>query len=265
MVKRGTGGQRGKDSIRDSAAWKGLLSERDPPKLLARFDAVIGQLSAADVDVLLAIAASADAHERQRALAVLGKLAQGRDARLGEPQRKDVIRELARAAEAEYPRNILGSTAFTYLHATEPALAQKTLTQVNVHELDDTQREEVVRALTRYVSPAAETGLRQLMDLGGRAGAAARSVLEGRNLLGVEAIEGLADRWRKTRSPDLLHELYLRYVTNQVGMGKVADLVKLLGPPDRREGKAVWYMPNRDTALFMEGDATGVLRAVKFT
>jgi hypothetical protein len=41
--------------------------------------------------------------------------------------------------------------------------------------------------------------------------------------------------------------------------------VALLGPPDRRDRDAVWYMPNPDTALFLEGDRKGVLRAVKFT
>ena len=81
----------------------------------------------------------------------------------------------------------------------------------------------------------------------------------------MEAIEELAKQWRKTRSPDILHSLYLRYVTNQVGKVSITDLVKLLGRPDRREGKAVWYMPNRDTALFLEGDAKGILDAVKFT
>jgi hypothetical protein len=58
---------------------------------------------------------------------------------------------------------------------------------------------------------------------------------------------------------------YLRWIVNLDGKITIAKLVKLLGRPDERSGNSVWYMPNRDTALYLEGDAKGILRAMKFT
>jgi hypothetical protein len=263
MAERRPGGGRG---IRGSSAWKKLLDEEDHTKLPQRFERVLKEISDEDVEILVGASGPGDDRERQRAIATVGLLARSNDARLKDAQRTRWIRELVGAAEAGYPRTLLGRTAFEQLRRLDPKGAEQLLVdRVDVRALDESQREEFVRALSRYVSPAAVSRLEEMARLGGRPGEVATTVLEGRGLLGLEQIEDLAKQWRSSRSPDLLHSLYLRYVANQVGKVSIRDVVALLGRPDRRDGNLVWYMPNSATALFLEGDAKGLLSAAKFT
>jgi hypothetical protein len=173
---------------------------------------------------------------------------------------------LVQATKEGFPRTIAGRAAYGQLERLDRLRAETALLgRPTPKRLDDSQRWWLVQALGHYVSDGAVVRLREQMEEGGTAGDAARSVLEGRGLLGMKAINALAARWRKTRSPDDLHALYVRYVANQVGKVSLKSLLKLLGRPNRRDGRLVWYMPNRDTALFLEADAKGVLESTKFT
>ncbi len=259
-------GQR-RRGILSSGVWKRLLEERDYRRFQERFAAVVREISEQDVEDLAALCAKDDADdlERQRALATLGLLARAGDPRLTSKHRAEWTRGCVQAARAEYPKTLLGRTAFEQLWREDAVAAESLVTAVDPKTLDEAAREELVRAVGRYLSPAAVARLRELEQLGGRPAGVARSVLEARGLASLEPIQELARQWRSSRSPDLLHSLYLRYVTHQVGKALIEDLVRLLGRPDRRDGNFVWYMPNSATALFLEGDSEGVLQATKFT
>lgn len=232
----------------------------------AHVAAVARSLRTRDVTALMTLFPAAGEIERRMATLAIGSVATTDDARMTDAQRRRWIEVLAQAARDEFPRTLAGRAAYGQLQFFDPRLAEEVVVErPSSRKLDDRQREWLVRALMSYVSAGAVTRLREQMKQGGEPGKIARSVLEARGLLGMRSIQALAARWRKTRAPEDLHSLYGRYVANQVGKATLASLLKLLGRPNRREGRRAWYMPNRNTALFIEADENGVLEATKFT
>jgi hypothetical protein len=250
-----------------SPAWKKYLAEPDYIKAATHHDAVRRLLTRRGIETLMALFPDAGERERLKATIILSGMSVTDDPRMTADQRRRLIDTLVRALDDdEYLRTNASWSAVHSLQGLAPERLEAILVlRPAPKDLGRFQREFLVSALTRFTSPAAVKRLKEQMKQGGPAGDLARRHLEARGLLGTAFVRKLAERWRETRSPDALHSLYGRYIANQVGKVTVKRLVALLGRPSRRSGRCVWYMPNRDTALFMEADEKGLLTATKFT
>jgi hypothetical protein len=203
--------------------------------------------------------------ERLRAFVVVRGLAEKDDKRLHEGDRRLFLERVRETTGAEYPRTALGRATFEYLRQVEREQARLIVEAADILPLNDKERWEVVTQALWFDSPRIVEILRQAKELGGKSADAARRQLERRGLGDPDVIKELAADWRKTRSPEALSELYVRYLSNMLGKITIGQIVKMLGRPDARDGHSVWYNPNEWTSLYLHGDSKGVLRAMKFT
>jgi hypothetical protein len=214
---------------------------------------------------LLELSECADGAEGLRARGVLMRLAGTNDQRMDGSTRTRVLEAARTAARNEYPLTPRGVGAFDFLIRIEDPAAKAVLEATDVAALSDGQRCEFLLQTHRVWSDRILEQIRQIEALGGEAGARAVARLEAYGLPDMETIRKLAAAWRKNRAQEVLHALYLRYLAHMGGKVTIGQIVKLMGPPDRRQGKSIWYSPNDWCSVYLEGDSKGVLRAMNFS
>ncbi|MGH9460754.1 MAG: hypothetical protein ACRD1X_06025, partial [Vicinamibacteria bacterium] len=169
-----------------------------------------------------------------------GGLAEKDDKRLHEGDRLLFVGLVRETARSEYPRTALGRATFEYLRQVELEHARIIVEAVDLLQLNDQERGEIVKQTPWFDSPRIIEILRQAKELGGESGDAARRYLERRGLGDPDVIKALAAEWRKTRSPQALHELCGLYLSHMLGKITIGQIVKMMGRPDARDGHSVW-------------------------
>jgi hypothetical protein len=259
---KGTVSERGIGAL---PSWAPLLRETDPSTVYVLFNEVCEAVTPSHLRELLELSERAEGPEGLRALGVLMRLAGTDDQRMDGGTRTRVLEAARRAARDEYPLSPRGVGAFAFLIRLNDPAAKAVLEATDVAALSDAQRRAFVTQTHRVWSDRILSQIRKIKALGGEAGARAVARLEAEGLPDMETIRELAANWRKNRSQEVLHELYLRYFTHMGGKVTIGQVVKLMGPPDRRQGKSIWYSPNDWCSVYLEGDSKGVLRAMNFS
>jgi hypothetical protein len=248
-------------------AWQRLVAEEDLANLAARFDDARDSVLSRHVKDLLDLFRVGSDTERLRAFVVVRGLAEKDDKRLREGDRLSFMELVRETARSEYPKTRVGWATFEYLRRVEGEQARLIVEAVDILPLNDEERREIVQNALWFNSPRINEILRQAKELGGESGNAARRHLERRGLGDPDVIEALAAEWRKTRSPEALHALYVRYLSHMAGKITIGQIVRMMGRPDARDSDShsVWYKPNEWTSLYLHGDSKGVLRTMKIT
>jgi hypothetical protein len=246
--------------------WQSLVGESKSELLRGKYDRVRNEIPAALIPEVLALLDSGGEVARRCAFVVLRELTSAGDERLGDEVKAAFLARVPTIARVEFPRTLIGRAALHYLCGSlDRAEARAIVEALDPATMTEDERAEVVSCLLNLDSPRVRELLMAIKAIGGHAGKRAEFQLEACGLPDMAKVRALAAKWRETRAQEVLHELYLRYLTHQGGKIKIAQIVKLMGPPDRRRGNDIWYAPNDSCSVYLQGDAKGVLRAMNFS
>lgn len=132
-------------------------------------------------------------------------------------------------------------------------------------EPSDEWDEEAARAFvldlsTFSIGEGAKLRLESLPLLPGRAEDERRRVLEGMRPLSEAEVRDLGRRWRRSRSPEVLAEIYHRYLAAiPLRTVKMTELLEILGRPDIGDEREARYQPSAGTAMYLCADEDGYL------
>lgn len=228
---------------------------------------VLATLDGPQVGEMIAMLASTGDAEKFSAIAILTTLRRFADPRLAPAMAVQLDRRIEDIVRLEYPHTRASIIAFAEwrqisAHDSLEFLLALDLTKVQTGDLI-----QVVRNLALFVQDA--RGLARFEELqlpNGEAKEWRDARLKRIRPLPQEELEKLAHRWRKSRSPRVLSQLYELYIGRiRPRTVRMEDLLVLLGTPDVGDEQDCHYHPNDGTALYLQGDADGYLHAHSFT
>lgn len=229
---------------------------------------ICDSLSAIDIDELTHLTLSGTDDEKDGAIRVLNQLNDLTPGKITYEQRARWLINLEKIVEDCYPSSVLGTLSFVTLLGQDRSRAERfLLDELSLEERTDAELEKIVDHLAHFRgNPDAVARLEAIRRTPGAAGAAAIRVLERMGVLSQERLEELAKAWREQRSPNALSDFYYKYIANiPAGDFPLAKITAMLGPPTGRSGNAVWYEASRGTALYLEADEKGNLKAFRLS
>jgi hypothetical protein len=250
----------------DREDWRQLVGARNDGGIWDLQDALIDRLLSEDVSELVSLCSCAGEASRFAAVGVLMELARRGDARLSEVLRREWLVCLVGAVRKEFPNSLLSIRSYQAWRDQDKVAAETFIAEeLPLQRIKDERGAiHVVLQLRSFAAVGSERALRRLRSMDGLAGRAAEEqtrALQALRPVEPDEVQLLAKEWRGTQSAPALRKIYDRYIGGlPVGRVLIEDLVKLLGPPTQRRGNDVWYQPDSDNQLFLEGDANGYLR-----
>lgn len=255
--------------LSDNHKWRVFHAKSFPPGRFGEIrEELLAGLDAAEVRDLVNLLETGTPNERHAAVGLLSELSRRSDGRLGSAEEQRYQVTVKGIARAEFPLSLPGVGAFQAWRRFDREGAETFITEELPLEriVDGPAALDVIFQLRSFGGPRALKRLESLTELTGRAAEERDAGLRVAQPISEHELQSLARRWRKTKSPELLSQLYSRHITRlPVGTVPIENLVKLLGPPSGRRGHDVWYQPDSGTQLFLEGDTEGHLAGRRFS
>ena len=230
-------------------------------------EGVLATLDEQQVAELIALLVAGGDAEKFSAIALLIPLRQFGDPRLPPAMALQLDQLIADIARREYPRTRASIAAFTDWRLISRPDSLAFLLALDLAHAGSGHLLQVVRDLAIFAGDArALARFEELKLPDGEAKEWRDARLKRIRPLPEEELKKLAARWRRSRSPRLLSQLYDLYICRiRPGTVRMEELLLLLGTPDVGDEQDCHYHPNEGTALYLQGDADGYLHAYSFT
>jgi hypothetical protein len=253
-------------TLAENAEWR-RFAAADAVDAMTFREGVLATLDEPQVAELTALLASARDAEKFSAIALLMPLRQFGDPRLPAAIALQLDRQIEDIVRLEYPRTRASIAAFSSWRQISQPDSLAFLLAMDLAQVGSGHLIQVVRDLAIFVGDARALARFEELPLpSGEAKEWRDARLKRIRPLPEEELKKLAARWRKSRSPRVLGQIYDLYICRiRPGTVRMEELLRLLGTPDVGDEQDCHYHPNEGTALYLQGDADGHLHAYSFT